>query len=71
MHTLMAILYGAFLANLVPQLILWSEGPTAFGPISYGVVSWLMTAMAVGVFGSGIRDLLASLAPLQPKTCDK
>ena len=62
MHTLMAILYGAFLANLVPQLILWSSGPSEFMPVSYGVVSWLMTAMAVGVFASGIRDLAASRA---------
>ena len=68
MHTLMAILYGAFLANLVPQLITWSKGPTAFAPTSYGILSWLMTAMAVGVFASGVRDLLASMSPLRLNT---
>jgi hypothetical protein len=68
MHTLMAILYGAFLANLVPRLIEWSDGPAAFAPASYGVISWLMSAMAVGVFASGVRDLLASLrdGPVTP-----
>ncbi len=60
MHTLMAILYGAFLANLVPELVLWSREPSDFVCVYHGVVSWLMTAMAVGVFGSGIRDLAAS-----------
>lgn len=65
MHTLMAILYGAFLANLVPRLIAWSDLPTAFAPADYGVMSWLMTAMSFGVFASGVRDLLASLRDRQ------
>jgi hypothetical protein len=60
-HTLMAIIYGAFLANLVPQLILWASGPAALTPTGYGDVSWVMTVMAVGVALSGARDLLASL----------
>lgn len=63
MHTVMAIVYGAFLANLVPVLVRWSSEPVAFTPADYGVVSWLMTGMAVGVFASGVRDLLASLGP--------
>lgn len=61
MHTLMAIIYGAFLANFVPQLLRWSHEPTALAPADYGLVSWLMTAMAVGVFLSGVRDVVASL----------
>lgn len=60
MHTLMAIIYGAFLANLVPQLVNWHAEPPGFAPVDYGIVSWLMTAMAFGVFGSGVRDLAAS-----------
>jgi hypothetical protein len=62
MHTVMAIVYGAFLANLFPQLAIWAASPTEFVPVYYGLVSWLMTAMAVGVFGSGVRDVAASYA---------
>ena len=60
MHTIMAILYGAFLANLVPWLVEWSSQATVFAPVDYGVISWLMTVMAVGVFASGVRDVVAS-----------
>jgi hypothetical protein len=60
MHTIMAIVYGAFLANLIPQLVRWSASPTEFAPANYGAVSWLLTAMASGVFLSGVRDLMAS-----------
>jgi len=62
MHTIMAIVYGAFLANLVPQLVRWSSYPTEFATANYGAVSWLLTVMAVGVFLSGVRDLVASFA---------
>ncbi len=62
MHTVMAIVYGAFLAYLVPVLVRWASGPAHFAPVDYGLVSWLMTFMAVGVFLSGVRDLLASFA---------
>ncbi|MFO0826014.1 MAG: hypothetical protein U0792_23325 [Gemmataceae bacterium] len=61
MHTIMAIIYGAFLAYLVPVLVTWSASPTEFAPANHGVVSWLMSFMAVGVFSSGIRDLVAAL----------
>lgn len=60
MHTIMAILYGAFLANLGPAVITWWKAPTGFGKADYGIMSWIMTAFAVGVLLSGIRDLLAS-----------
>jgi hypothetical protein len=63
MHTIMAIVYGGFLAYLVPVLFAWSAEPTGFARASHGWISWLMTAMAVGVFGSGVRDLAASFSP--------
>ena len=61
MHALMGIAYGAFLAYLLPEVIAWSKLPTGFMQKSYGVWSWALTAMAVGVFLSGIRDLMASI----------
>jgi hypothetical protein len=60
MHTVMAIVYGGFLAYLAPQLVLWGHQPTRFASSDYGWISWVMTAMAVGVLLSGIRDLWAS-----------
>jgi len=60
MHTVMAIVYGAFLACLVPQLVRWSQQPTAFARSDYGWISAALTVMALGVLGSGIRDLAAS-----------
>src|SRR5262249_2853136 len=62
MHPVMEIVYGAFLANLLPQLAAWATGPPRFVPVGHGLPSWLMTAMAVGVFGSGVRDVIASCA---------
>lgn len=61
MHTIMAIIYGAFLANLLPQMHVWSLRATNFVPADYGIISWIMTLFAVGVFFSGIRDLAACI----------
>ena len=68
MHTIMAIVYGAFLANLLPQMADWAHRPSGFAAADYGLISWLLTAMAIGVLVSGIRDLLAGLRlnPLTP-----
>lgn len=60
MHTVMAILYGAFLANLTGPLLTWAGQPTAFAATDYGWLSWLLSAMGAGVFASGVRDLAAS-----------
>jgi hypothetical protein len=60
MHAIMGIVYGAFLANLLPHLLAWSEQPTGLTAIDHGALSWLLTLMAVGVFLSGVRDLWAS-----------
>ena len=60
MHTIMAIVYGAFLAHLLPHVFQWSQQPSSFAPAQYGTLSWLLSAMAVAVFLSGIRDIIAS-----------
>ncbi|HVG60819.1 MAG TPA: hypothetical protein VNA24_19840 [Hyalangium sp.] len=64
MHTLMAILYGAALAYLVPELLAWWRLPTALAVEPAAVPETLravLSLMAVGVFGSGVRDLYAAL----------
>jgi hypothetical protein len=60
MHTIMAIVYGAFLAHLLPEVAKWFSLPTMLMPTSYGLLSYAMSLFAVGVFVSGCRDLNAS-----------
>ncbi|HZH97764.1 MAG TPA: hypothetical protein VEX38_02230 [Fimbriimonadaceae bacterium] len=60
MHAIMGIVYGAFLAYLIPEMIRWSEAATEFGPKYHGFPAWVLSIIAVGVLLSGVRDLLAS-----------
>lgn len=63
-HALMAIIYGAVLANLLPALDAWRRGATALAPHAEVVpaeLRWLLTLMAVGVAVSGARDGYAAL----------
>jgi hypothetical protein len=59
-HAIMGIVYGAFLAYLVPEMLKWSSQPTGFGPKSHGFPAWVLSIVALGVFVSGVRDALAS-----------
>lgn len=61
MHALMGIMYGAILMSLLPHIITGSELPTGFVQSSYGTLSWILTAFAIGVLFSGLRDLLATM----------
>jgi hypothetical protein len=60
MHAVMGIVYGIFLTLLAPSLYAWSSLPTGFEVTSYGTLSVVLTALAVGVACSGLRDLVAS-----------
>ena len=62
MHAIMGIVYGAFLAYLVPEMIRWWNQPLGFGPAYHGIPAWLLSLIAAGVFLSGVRDLVASFA---------
>ncbi|HJS73321.1 MAG TPA: hypothetical protein VJ921_03460 [Vicinamibacteria bacterium] len=62
-HGIMAIVYGAMLANLVPVIGLWWRQPTALVHSPAPVLSELRLALAVmaaGVFLSGVRDLASA-----------
>jgi hypothetical protein len=63
-HAVMAILYGAMVANLMPVLAHWFALPTAL-VVAWAdipaVVQWSLFVMAAGVFLSGVRDLYAAL----------
>jgi hypothetical protein len=67
MHALMGIVYGAFLAYLVPDLARWSGAPTGFGASYHGIPARILTLIGTGVFLSGVRDLLASVRPRPAK----
>ncbi|HEX8190153.1 MAG TPA: hypothetical protein VF586_17485 [Pyrinomonadaceae bacterium] len=63
-HTVMAIIYGAMLANLLPAVLGWRRAATALAPhggaVPAGLV-WLLTLMSAGVALSGLRDAYAAL----------
>ena len=62
MHTVMAIVYGAFLAQFLPLLLKASTRTPGFEPHDAltGPLRWVLLAMGVGVLLSGIRDLAAA-----------
>jgi hypothetical protein len=63
-HALMAIIYGAMLANLLPTLDEWRHAATALAPHTRVVPAelvWLLTLMSAGVALSGLRDAYAAL----------
>ena len=63
-HTVMAIVYGSMLANLLPILWQWWSLPSALASShaeAPEVLRCSLTVMAVGVFLSGVRDLYAAL----------
>ena len=58
----MAVVYGAFLAHLVPHLLSWQSEPTGFRrqtgvPVPLQVIG---VAFGTGVLLSGARDYLAA-----------
>ena len=63
-HAVMGIIYGAMLANLLPELWRWLLLPTALAPTETAVsepLRWSLAVMAIGVFLSGARDFYAAL----------
>jgi len=63
-HTLMAIVYGAMLANLLPAVLGWRREATALAPHTEAVPAglvWVLTLMSAGVALSGLRDAYAAL----------
>ena len=62
-HALMGIVYGAMLACAIPTFIAWWGQPSAVvssAPAVPEALRWVLSAMALGVFVSGLRDLYAA-----------
>jgi hypothetical protein len=47
---------------MLPEMLTWARRPTGFSAADHGLFAWWLTAMAVGVFLSGVRDLLSARA---------
>jgi hypothetical protein len=61
-HAIMGILYGAMLVFLLSTLQEWKLQPTALVLANVpDLLKWLLVIMGVGVFLSGVRDILASM----------
>ncbi|MBN8549385.1 MAG: hypothetical protein J0M12_08735 [Deltaproteobacteria bacterium] len=61
-HLIMAVIYGFFLAHLIPNMWSWYSLPTGFGS-QEALPSWIKIAcilFGAGVVSSGVRDLCAS-----------
>ena len=60
-HTIMAIVYGAALAHLVPAILADMQAPTGFAPrLAPEPLPAILLLFGVGVFASGLRDLVAA-----------
>ena len=59
LHTVLAIIYGGFVATIVPWLVWMSAFPTSLTPADHGLFSWFFTVAAIGVFAFSIRNFLA------------
>lgn len=66
-HTLLAMNYGAVLVILIPVMWRWSLEPSAIVSADHGLLSWIMTLYAVGIFAWALRDgiAVAKLSRLQ------
>jgi hypothetical protein len=67
MHTVMAIVYGAFLVTLAPHLLAWFAAPTGLTPHTEPVHAWLQglaALMGTGVILAGLRDLAVARGSL-------
>jgi hypothetical protein len=63
LHAVMGLVYGAMLAYLLPVVVAWWAAPAALSvdpPAVPEPLRWLLWAMAVGVFLSGVRDVYAT-----------
>lgn len=61
-HLVLSMTGGAYVALLIPVLIEWSRLPSELAGVEYGLRSWVLTVLGVGVFVWGVRDLGSGVA---------
>lgn len=60
LHTVLAVSYGAFLASLAPELMLWASAKSGIVLVERGAWSWVMSVYAAGALGWALRDAAAA-----------
>lgn len=55
-HLALSMGGGAYVALLIPELLRWSQQPSGLSSVDYGILSWILTLLGVGVLGWGVRD---------------
>lgn len=68
LHTVLAVLYGTFLALVVPWLAGQVAKPTAAALVSHGLFSWFFSAASLGVLAFAVRNVIAVRALGQERT---
>ena len=56
MHALVGVAWGAMLVYFLPLVWGWLQQPAELIAVDYGVFSWVLTLMALGAAGFGLRD---------------
>ncbi len=56
LHLMLSMGGGAYVTLLVPELLTWSHLPASLVGTDYGILSWILTLLGVGVFIWGVRD---------------
>lgn len=59
-HLVLSMTGGAYVALLVPHLWAWFQLPGGLVARAPGVLSWILSVEAIGVFAWGCRDLASS-----------
>ncbi|HET6757070.1 MAG TPA: hypothetical protein VFH21_05605 [Burkholderiales bacterium] len=59
LHVFLTLNLGLLIAVVMPTLLSWAARPTALIPISHGMLSWALSALAIAALVWSLRDLLA------------
>ncbi|WP_019142757.1 hypothetical protein [Noviherbaspirillum massiliense] len=59
LHFLLILNLGFITIVLVPVLMDWASNRTGLVPAGHGILSWILSALALAAIGWSIRDLLA------------
>ena len=60
LHVLLFVNLGALVVLTGQQLVLWHALPTGLTPVSYGALSWVLSALSAAALGWSIRDAVSA-----------
>lgn len=59
LHTVLAVLYGTFLALMIPWLLVQTAKASSIAFVSHGLLSWFFTLASIGVLAFSVRNAFA------------